>query len=73
VDISNDCSFNINYLKNGERIEENLAGYVTSGMVQKMKHNIFGHNEIIFQSGVINLNKGKSILPPFYLKSQIKN
>jgi hypothetical protein len=32
-------------LANGQRKEESVAGYVTSGMGQKMKHNIGAQNE----------------------------
>jgi hypothetical protein len=45
VDITGDCSINIDYLANGQRKEESVAGYVTSSMGQKMKHNIGGQNE----------------------------
>jgi hypothetical protein len=40
IDITGDCSINIDYLYNGQQKEESVAGYVTSGMGQKMKHNI---------------------------------
>lgn len=45
VDITGDCSINIDYLSNGQRKEEGVAGYVTSTMGKKMKHNIGGKNE----------------------------
>jgi hypothetical protein len=45
VDITGDCSLNIEYLSNGQKKEESVAGYVTSSMGQKMKHNIGGQNE----------------------------
>jgi hypothetical protein len=45
VDITGDCSIYIDYLSNGQRKEESVAGYVTSSMGQKMKHNIGGQNE----------------------------
>lgn len=45
VDITGDCSININYLCNGQEKKESVAGYVTSSMGQKMKHNIGGQNE----------------------------
>jgi hypothetical protein len=48
VGITGDCSINIDYLKNGERKEENVAGYVTNSIGQKMKHNIGGLNDNIF-------------------------
>jgi hypothetical protein len=44
IDITGDCSINIDYLSNGQRKEESVAGYVTSSMGQKMKHNIGGQN-----------------------------
>lgn len=46
VGITGDCSINIDYLSNGQRKEENVAGYVTKSNGQKMKHNIGGQNEI---------------------------
>jgi hypothetical protein len=48
VGISGDCTINIDYLTNGQRKEENVAGYVTNSMGQKIKHNIGGHNELLF-------------------------
>ena len=45
VDITGDCSINIDYLSNGQKKEESVAGYVTNSMGQKMKHNIGGQNE----------------------------
>lgn len=45
VDITGDCSININYVSNGKRMEESVAAYVTSNMGQKMNHNIGGQNE----------------------------
>ena len=45
IDITGDCSINISYLSNGQRKVESVAGYVTSSMGQKMKHNIGGKNE----------------------------
>lgn len=44
VDITGDCSINIDYLYNGQKKEESVAGYVTNSMGQKMKHNIGGQN-----------------------------
>ena len=35
VDIIGDCSIDIDYLYNGQRKEESVAGYVTSSMGQK--------------------------------------
>ncbi len=45
VGITGDCTINIDYLSDGHRKEDNVAGYVTSSMGQKMKHNIGGLNE----------------------------
>jgi hypothetical protein len=45
VDITGDCSISIDYLSNGQKKEESIAGYVTNSMGQKMKHNIGGQNE----------------------------
>ena len=45
VDITGDCSINIDYLSNGQQKEESVAGYVTNSMGQKMKHNIGGQNK----------------------------
>ena len=45
VEITGDCSINIDYLSNGQRKEEGVGGYVTSSMGKKMKHNIGGKNE----------------------------
>jgi hypothetical protein len=45
VDITGDCSIDIDYLSNGQKKEENVAGYLTNSMGQKMKHNIGGQNE----------------------------
>lgn len=45
IDISDDCSININYLLNGQRKEEMVVGYATGLMGQKIKHNIGGQNE----------------------------
>ncbi len=48
VEITGDCSIYIDYLSNGKRKEETVAGYVTSGMGQKAKHKIDGKNKEIF-------------------------
>jgi len=48
VGITGDCTININYLENGQRKEENVAGYVTSSMGQKMNFKIGVPNEILF-------------------------
>jgi hypothetical protein len=45
IDITGDCSINIDYLSNGQMKEESIVGYVTSSMGQKIKYNIGGHNE----------------------------
>jgi hypothetical protein len=48
VGITGDCSINIEYLANGQQKEENVAGYVSNSMGQKMKHNIGGQNDNVF-------------------------
>lgn len=48
VGITGDCTIDIDYLTNGQRNGENVAGYVTNGMGQKMKYNISGQNEELF-------------------------
>jgi hypothetical protein len=45
VDITGDCSINIDYLSNGQQKNESVAGYVTSSMGQKMTYNIGGQNK----------------------------
>nr|WP_294925677.1 hypothetical protein [uncultured Flavobacterium sp.] len=45
VKITGDCSISIDYLSDGNRKQESVAGYVTTTMGQKMKHNIGGQNE----------------------------
>ena len=45
IDINGDCSINIEYLSNGQKKAENVAGYITNNMGQKMKYNIGGINE----------------------------
>ena len=45
VDVTGDCSINIDYLTNGQKKEESVAGYVTNSMGQKMKYNICGQNK----------------------------
>ena len=47
VGITGDCSINLEYLENGELKKEMVAGYVTSGMGQKMKHRIDGKDKDI--------------------------
>ena len=44
IKITGDCAINMNYLSNGQRKVESVAGYVTVDMGQKMKHNIGGVN-----------------------------
>ena len=48
VEITGDCSIYIDYLSNGKRKEETVAGYVTSSMGQKAKHKIDGKDKEIF-------------------------
>lgn len=48
IDIPNDCSISIDYLTNGKRNEEVVAGYVSNSMGQKMNHKIGGFNDINF-------------------------
>jgi hypothetical protein len=45
VGITGDCTIKVDYLLNGQRKQENVVGYVTSGMGQKMKHKIGGQND----------------------------
>lgn len=45
IGITGDCTINIDYLSNGQRKEEIVAGYVTNSMGQKINHNIGGQNE----------------------------
>ena len=45
IDITGDCSINIDYLSEGKKKEESVAGYLTNSMGKKMKHNIGGQNE----------------------------
>jgi hypothetical protein len=45
VGITGDCTINIDYLSNGQRKKETVAGYVTTSNGQKMKHNIGGQNK----------------------------
>ena len=48
VGITGDCSINIYYLKNGQAQREEVAGYVTTNMGQKMNYNIGGQNAGLF-------------------------
>ena len=45
IDITGDCSINIDYLSEGKKKEEIVTGYLTNSMGKKMKHNIGGQNE----------------------------
>ena len=47
VGITGDCSITLEYLENGEQKKEMVAGYVTNGMGQKMKHKIDGKDKDI--------------------------
>jgi len=47
VSITGDCSINIDYLSDGQRKEEMVAGYVTSSMGQKVNHKIDGEDKDI--------------------------
>jgi len=47
VGITGDCSITLEYLENGKLKKETVAGYVTSGMGQKMKHKIDGKDKDI--------------------------
>jgi amino acid transporter len=48
VPITGDCSISVNYLLDGQLKEETVAGYVTSSMGQKVKHEIDGQNKDMF-------------------------
>ena len=48
VKITGDCSIYLDYLSNGQRKEETVAGYVTSSMGQKVNHKIDGNVKDIF-------------------------
>jgi len=48
VGITGDCSINVNFIENGMRKNEIVAGYVTGGMGQKIKHKIGGENHLEF-------------------------
>ena len=48
IRITGDCSLNINYVQDNQRIDEKVAGYVTSGMGGKINHPIDGHDKDIF-------------------------
>ena len=47
VGITGDCSISLEYLENGKLKKETVAGYVTSGMGQKIKHEIDGKDKDI--------------------------
>ena len=48
VGITGDCSINVDFKENGEKKSEIVAGYVTSGMGQKMNYKIGGENQLKF-------------------------
>ena len=48
VSITGDCSISVDYLSDGQRKEEQVAGYVTPGMGQKLNHRIDGNDKDIF-------------------------
>ncbi|MCH5596996.1 hypothetical protein [Niabella ginsengisoli] len=48
VKITRDCLLSIDYLSQGQRKNETVSGYVTSGMGQKIKHSIDGKNKEYF-------------------------
>lgn len=48
VSITGDCSISIEYVFDGQRKVEQVAGYVTSGMGQKLNHRIDGKDKDIF-------------------------
>ena len=57
VNITGDCSINVDYLLNGQLNKENVAGYVTGGMGQKMQYNIGGKNKKSFkENNELNTN-----------------
>jgi hypothetical protein len=45
ISITGDCVINIDYLSNHKRQYENIGGYITNDMGQKIKHNIGGQND----------------------------
>lgn len=47
VSIRGDCSISVDYLSDGQRNEEIVAGYVTSSMGQKLNHKIDGQDKDI--------------------------
>ena len=48
VGITGDCSIKLDYIEKGEKKNEIVAGYVTSGMGQKMNHKIGVENNLEF-------------------------
>lgn len=48
VSITGDCSIYLDYLSNGQKKGETVAGYVTSSMGQKINHKIDGKDKDIF-------------------------
>jgi hypothetical protein len=47
VGITGDCSITLEYVENGTKKTETVAGYVTNGMGQKMNHKIDGKDKDI--------------------------
>jgi hypothetical protein len=47
VSITGDCSIYLDYLSNGQKIEETVASYVTSSMGQKLNYKIDGQDKDI--------------------------
>ncbi|MDQ3111930.1 MAG: hypothetical protein M3R17_18745 [Bacteroidota bacterium] len=45
VDITGDCSIDIEYLSNGQLTKESVADYVTNSLGQKIEYKIGGKNE----------------------------
>lgn len=48
IGITGDCTIQVEYKMNGQIIKETVAGYVTSGMGQKMIYKIGGDNFVDF-------------------------
>jgi hypothetical protein len=46
--IKEDCSIKIDYLSNGQKMEEGVTSYVTRGIGQKLEYNIGGQNNAQF-------------------------
>ena len=62
VGINGDCTININYIANGERKEENVTDYVTTGMGQRMKYNIGVVNSTAHQLKKLKIHSRLGIL-----------